>query len=135
MFELLAGLSIGSEECHTEDVLNTSNPEVITDSSSDVQEDDLNQDDDIMHTLFDLEALDRLHSQKPVFTKTLLERIADDVARIASEHYKPDSERKLGALHWTSQEGQSVRIWKDVHDANYVTANYMTRIEMSPEFQ
>jgi hypothetical protein len=137
-YALLADLSLEDEERHVNDASDDSCSEVNTDYPLDVDgedEDNLDEEDRIMHTLFDLEALDRLSSRKPVFTKTLLERIAADVARNSLEFRKPVSERKLGALHWTTQDGQSIEIWKDVCNSNYVSVNYMTHIEMSPEFQ
>jgi hypothetical protein len=131
---LLAGLSIEDGESNRKYTLDFSRPGFETADSSDVEDDGLDEDDHITHALFDLEALDESHARSPVFTGTLLERIASDVTRISSEYCKPVSERKLGALHWTSHDGQSFRIWKDVPNANHIAVNYMTRIEMSSQF-
>jgi hypothetical protein len=74
-YALLADLSLEDEERHVNDASDDSCSEVNTDYPLDVDgedEDNLDEEDRIMHTLFDLEALDRLNSRKPVFTKTLL---------------------------------------------------------------
>lgn len=132
---LVADLSIVDEVSYAKAALETSCAEVNTNYSSNIDTADLDEDDHIIHTLFDLGALGTKSTRSIVFTSEFLGRIASEMARIQSEHCKPDWKRKLGALYWTSDGGRLIKIWKDVHNANEISVNYMTRIEMSSRFQ
>lgn len=93
----------------------------------------------IMHTLFDLVALEEDSARKPVFTKELLEEIAANIKIILSDQIKPSVERSIRSLQYAQSNEQSVTIWKAGDNAkvnhNAIITNYLTRVELHPEFR
>ena len=97
----------------------------------DEDEEQYDEEDNMSHTLFDLQALAR----QPVFTRELLQQIASHTRSILTTQKWLN--RKLGpsSLYWESTNGTQARIWKGIDGANDVRVNYMTRVEMSLQFQ
>ena len=100
----------------------------------DPPENEEDPDLEIMHTTFDVLALEEQQHHKPVFTKGMLRRIAHDVACILSEQSKAVGQRTTGSIHHEIN-GRSTKVWKAVDNANSITINYMTRVELCPAFQ
>jgi hypothetical protein len=90
--------------------------------------------DRIVCTTFDLFTFDRAHPG-PVFTRGRLQRVADDVALINSEHAKPATNRTLNSVQYQRTDEQYVTIWKPHPRGNDVTVNSATRIELMPDFR
>lgn len=95
------------------------------------EEEEYDEEDITTHALFDLQAL----TKQPVFTRGLLQKIASDIRSISTT--QNGLNRKLGpsSLYWKSSNRTPARIWKEVDSATDVRVNYMTRVEMSLQFQ
>jgi hypothetical protein len=134
LYTSLADLNIDDEEDH-KTVTSTSNRMSVDDTPSihEDEEEEYDEEDDIIHALFDLEALGR-HTERPAFTRGLLQKIASDICSILTIQKGLNRERE-NSFYWKGSNGPSARIWKEVDGANDVTVNYMTRVEMSSQFQ
>jgi hypothetical protein len=110
-----------------------------SDSDEDVEntddEDDMDIEQQIHHTLFDLVELEEQRAHKPIFTRKLLQQLAYDIKFVKSEQSKSVSEQKPTFLEYQKEHGQKIKIWAAVRSANGVTVNYTTRVELHPEFQ
>ncbi|KAH6031898.1 hypothetical protein HBI83_020360 [Parastagonospora nodorum] len=134
LYALLADLNIDEEEDH-KTVTFTSDRVSVNDTHAihEDEEAEYDDEDDIIHALFDLEALGG-HAGQPTFTRGLLQKVASDIRSISTIQKGLNRERE-NSLYWKGSNGPSARIWKEVDGANDVTVNYMTRVEMSSQFQ
>jgi hypothetical protein len=89
----------------------------------------------IVHTTFDLVALEESRPG-PVFTRELLQQIAAYIKIINVEQTKPLSERSVEYLEHIRDDGKAVVVWKPAasENANSVSIEYMTRVELHPLF-
>jgi hypothetical protein len=104
------------------------------DSDYSDDEEDSNPDHETMHTTFNLIA----HGESiptPIFTRALLQRIASEVTLITWEQTTLCAEGTIKSLSWKRPDGQIITTWKPVANANSVTVNYFTRVEMVPAYQ
>jgi hypothetical protein len=110
-----------------------------SDSNEDVEntddEDDMDIEQKIHHTLFDLVELEEQHAHRPIFTRKLLQQLASEIEFIKSEQSKSASEHRPTFLQYQEEDGQEVKTWVSIRNANSVAVNYMTRVELHPEFQ
>jgi hypothetical protein len=87
------------------------------------------------NTAFNLVDLEIEHGNKPIFTRNLLASIALNVTYISSLKGKSAFEQDTDELSHQQEDGKKVKIWTGAQNADAVTVNYMTRVELHSGFR
>lgn len=115
-----------------EDDYSVGDAEVIV---SEEEDEDFERDCETYQAEFDLLKMEEAQNWKPVFTNDMFQRMAAEIAFISSEQDKTMPDRTCNSLYHQNSDGQSIKIWQAVENANSITLHYSTRVEMTPSFQ
>ncbi|KAI4614383.1 hypothetical protein J4E83_007035 [Alternaria metachromatica] len=93
-------------------------------------------DSDAFEYRVDIATQELQHAHKPVYTRALLERVKDWVDRIRGEFTLPSNQRVLDHVDASGLNNKSYRVWnRDDVNANTIQVEYLSRVEMHPDFQ
>ncbi|KAI4696035.1 uncharacterized protein J4E88_000207 [Alternaria novae-zelandiae] len=136
-------LATASEEAMTSD--SDSDLDLESEVNSDEEGSDMDDDeppDEMLEHLVDLDALEKQHSNKPMYTRSLLLQIRKQQRIILDQASLPPDRRTIQYLTWRAPDGSLTNVWKNTNLSRVnqerkqrVDVDFVCRVALDPEFQ